>query len=110
MVVSLSSYFGGSTPARRELPFLAWSVTICTWRDSGNMSGARRVPSSTDGSIFLAAANFSALLRIADSALRPCSNTGMDACDIENDMTGFPRMGRLLAAHEMEQPMRTCKE
>src|SRR5262249_48364658 len=67
-------------------PFLARSVATCTCLTSANMSGASRVLSSTDGSIFLAAANASALSRIADSALRPISSAGRDAFDIENDM------------------------
>src|SRR6478735_10335820 len=53
------------------------------------MSGANRVLSRTAGSIFLAAANASALSRMADSALRPISNVGSDARDIENDMRLF---------------------
>src|SRR5579859_5075557 len=52
------------------------------------MSGAKRVWSSTVGSIFLVAANSDALFSTPDSALRPISNTGMDALDI--DMGTFP--------------------
>src|SRR5262245_66163476 len=73
-------------PARRAAPFLARSVAICTCRVSANMSGASRVLSRTDGSIFLAAAKASALSRMADNALRPISKAGRDARDIENDM------------------------
>src|SRR5262249_1830586 len=77
---------GRRPPASRAPPFLARSVATCTCLTSANMSGASRVLSSTDGSIFLAAANASALSRIADSALRPISSAGGDAFDIENDM------------------------
>ena len=38
-VASLSSKRGGSWPARRAQVPLAMSVAICTWRDSGSMSG-----------------------------------------------------------------------
>src|SRR4051794_10302358 len=50
------------------------------------MSGASRELSSTEGSIFLAAAKAAALSRTAESALRPISKAGRVACDIENDM------------------------
>src|SRR3954452_17598508 len=50
------------------------------------MSGARRELSSTEGSIFLAAAKAAALSRTAESALRPISKAGRVACDTENDM------------------------
>ena len=38
-VVSVSSYFGGSTWARRDVPIFATSDAICTCLESGNMSG-----------------------------------------------------------------------
>src|SRR5262245_52417528 len=38
-VFSLSSYLGGSMPASRAPPFLAWSQALCTWRVNANMSG-----------------------------------------------------------------------
>jgi hypothetical protein len=50
------------------------------------MSGDSRDCSSTEGSIFLAAAKAAALSSTPDSALRPISKTGSDACDIESDM------------------------
>ena len=49
------------------------------------MSGANRELSSTEMSIFLAAAWAATLSRTADSALRPISKTGRDAWDMEND-------------------------
>ena len=76
-------------PARRAAPFLAWSVATCTWRTSGNMSGASRVFNSTAGSTFLAVPKACALSSAADRAARPTSNTGRDACDIENGMMGL---------------------
>src|SRR5215470_9405438 len=92
-------------PARREAPFLARSVATCTCLTNENMSGARRVLSSTDGSIFLAAAKASALSRIADRALRPTSRAGSDARDIENDMRVTPDLLNGTAAPaEMEAP------
>ena len=86
IVFSLSSYLGGSMPASRAPPFLARSHALCTWRVNENISGKRRALSSTEGSIAFAAAYASALSRIAESALRPISNTGIDALDI--DMAG----------------------
>src|SRR5215831_7839563 len=86
IVFSLSSYLGGSRPASRAPPFLAWSQALCTWRVNANMSGKRRALSNTVGSIVFASAYASALSRIAESALRPISNTGIDALDI--DMAG----------------------
>src|SRR5215203_7429827 len=50
------------------------------------MSGARRELSSTEGSIFLAAAKAAALSSTAESALRPISRAGRVACDIEKGM------------------------
>ena len=41
-VFSSSGQLGTSTPARRAVAPLAKSQAICTWRPSGNMSGARR--------------------------------------------------------------------
>src|SRR6185437_15018484 len=55
-VCSLSSNFGASTPARRDTPNLLISDAICTWRVSGNMSGARRAASSKAGSYLRATA------------------------------------------------------
>ena len=55
-LVSLSSYFGGSNPANRAAPPLALSVTICTCRPSGNISGNRRLLINTAWSILRAAA------------------------------------------------------
>ncbi len=49
-VVSLSSIFSASTPASRAAAFLIMSVAICTWRSSGNMSGYKRICSSTPAS------------------------------------------------------------
>src|SRR5215813_9227057 len=86
IVVSLSSKRGGSTPARRATPFLARSVATCTCRVSANMSGASRHVSSTEGSIFLAAAKAAPLSRTPDSAFSDISTAGSEACDIENDM------------------------
>src|SRR5215813_11660197 len=86
IVVSLSSKRGGSTPARRATPFLARSVATCTCRVSANMSGASRHVSSTEGSIFLAAAKAAPLSRTPDSAFSVISTAGSKACDIENDI------------------------
>ena len=47
---------GSSTPASLPQALTAWSVAARTCRPSGNMSGASRVFSSTDGSTFLASA------------------------------------------------------
>jgi hypothetical protein len=88
IVFSLSSYLGGSMPASRAPPFFAWSQALCTCRVNANISGKRRALSSTVGSIDFAAAYVSALSRIAESALRPISNAGIDALDI--DMGGDP--------------------
>src|SRR5262245_60228639 len=86
IVVSLSSKRGGSSPARRATPFFARSVAICTCRVSANISGASRELSSTEESIFLAAAKAAPLSRTPDSALRLSSIAGIEACDIENDI------------------------
>ena len=86
IVFSLSSYLGGSVSASRALPFFAWSQAICTCWMKANMLGKRRALRSTAGSMPFAWAYASALSRSAESALRPISNTGIDAVDI--DMVG----------------------
>ena len=55
-VASLSSKLGGSVPLSLAAAPLAASVAIWTCRDSANMSGNSRLPTSTAGSIFFASA------------------------------------------------------
>ena len=57
---------------------MAWSVAARTCRTSGNMSGASRVFSSTDGSIFFASAKATALSSTADRLVRNCTKIGTD--------------------------------
>src|SRR5258705_2578075 len=54
------------------------------------MSGASRVVSRTEASIFLAAAKAAPLSRTPDSAFSDISTAGSEACDIENDMGTTP--------------------
>src|SRR5262249_38985265 len=77
---------GGSTPARRAEPFLAWSQATCICRLNENMSGARRQPTRTEGSIFFAATWAAALARTAARAFTPISKTGRDALYIQTGM------------------------
>src|SRR6202521_5461093 len=79
---------------------LAWSVMICTWRDSGNMSGERRKVRSAAGSILRAAQCAAALSRIVEMLPRICSTGGTAAWYMENDMGSHPRWrGFVLREH-----------
>ena len=53
------------------------------------MSGDRRACISTEGSIFLAVVKAAALSRTLESAARPISKTGREACDIEYGIGRF---------------------
>src|SRR5450755_1143981 len=85
-VVSLSGYFGGSTAASRETNPLQLSDTIWTCRPNGNISGYRRAPTSTDGSIFSLSA---CSLPFSSTAVRLCNartSTGTTASWIDRLM------------------------
>src|SRR5882672_6794124 len=81
MEVSLSSKRGGSWAARRATEFFAMSQAICTWRVSGNMSGARRAASSTPGSNLRSVAWASPFSRTRERLPRVLANTSTEnAC------------------------------
>ena len=75
-VCSVSSCLGISLPARRATAPFAVSQAICTCRLSGNMSGYRREPVSTAGSIFFASQYACALSRIAERFLSMLAKRG----------------------------------
>src|SRR5215475_5796925 len=77
-VVSVSSKRLGSWPASRATEFLAMSQPICTWRVSGNMSGARRAASSTAGSIFFSVAKASPFSSTCERLLSALARTSVD--------------------------------
>ncbi len=62
------------------------SQAIWTWRVSGNMSGARREPSSTAGSIFLAVAKASPFSSNQDRLPRMLLSRSTDIDCIESFM------------------------
>src|SRR5262245_42387718 len=88
MLASLLEKLGGSTPESRAPALTAWSVAARTWRTSGNMSGASRVLSSTDGSTFLASAKAAALSSTAERLVRNCTKMGTEVLYIEMVMAG----------------------
>src|SRR6266853_739940 len=83
MEVSLSSKRGGSWAARRATEFFAMSQAICTWRVSGNMSGASRAASSTPGSNLRCVAWASPFSRIRERLPRVFANTSTESACIE---------------------------
>src|SRR5437660_4287269 len=83
MEVSLSSKRGGSWAARRATEFFAMSQAICTWRVSGNMSGASRAASSTPGSNLRCVAWASPFSRIRERLPRMFANTSTESACIE---------------------------
>src|SRR5882762_398911 len=83
MEVSLSSKRGGSWAARRATEFFAMSQAICTWRVSGNMSGASRAASSTPGSNLRCVAWASPFSRIRERLPRVFANTSTENACIE---------------------------
>ncbi len=94
-VVSLSSYAGVSTPARRAPVPRAKSVAIWICLVSGNMSGLKRALRKTDSSIFFAWACAAPLARMAFRLVSMRMNTGTDAWYMEMVM-GFPFCGPAL--------------
>src|SRR5262249_57908022 len=68
----------------------AWWVAARTCRTSGNMSGASRALSSTDGSTFFASAKAAALSSTADKLVRNCTKIGTDDLYMEMVMAGCP--------------------
>src|SRR3989344_4683736 len=87
---SLSSYLGGSSPANRAAPPLALSVTIMTCRASGNMSGNRRLLTSTAGSIFFASACAAPFASTPARLVSMRINDGTDAWYMDRVMGGSP--------------------
>src|SRR6267154_1432575 len=83
MEVSLSSKRGGSWAARRATEFFAMSQAICTWRVSGNMSGASRAASSTPGSNLRCVAWASPFSRIRERLPSMFANTSTESACIE---------------------------
>ena len=83
-LASSSGKFGISTPASRAVVFLAKSQESWTWRVSANMSGKRRVFSSTAGSILRAAAWASALVNMAARLVSMRVKTGTEAWYMES--------------------------
>src|SRR6202162_5179888 len=81
--VSLSSKRRGSWPASRATEFFAMSHAICTWRVSGNMSGARREASSTPGSNLRLLAFAKPLSRMADRFPSVLENRSTDIACME---------------------------
>src|SRR5665213_1539151 len=85
-VVSVSAKLGASPPVRRAAAPLAESEAIWTWRLRGCMSGARRAPISTAGSIFRASAEAAPFSRMAERLRRVRIITGTQASYIEIGM------------------------
>src|ERR1700674_4464905 len=81
--VSLSAKRGGSWTARRATEFFAMAQAICTWRVSGNMSGARREASSTSGSNLRCVAWASPFSRTRERLPRVLANTSTENACIE---------------------------
>src|SRR5215510_10759320 len=96
MVVSLLEKVGMSMPESRPQALTAWSVAARTCRTSGNMSGASRVLSSTDGSTFLASAKAAALSSTAERLVRNCTKIGTEVLYIEMVMAGRLLVGDTL--------------
>ena len=92
-LASSSVHLGTSWPASRATEPLAKSQAICTCRESGNMSGARRISRSTRGSILRRSADSAALSSMAASWVSARVYTGTVMAWTERLMVWTPGSG-----------------